>query len=66
LVEVTDGVLTLSQRPGRTRMLTPIYSNAFSAGGQIIRFKSDLGGDITELSLSLGRVYDIRFHKIGN
>tara|TARA_B100001179_G_scaffold25086_2_gene15444 strand:- start:990 stop:1505 length:516 start_codon:yes stop_codon:yes gene_type:complete len=66
LVEVTDGVLTLSQRPGRTRMLTPIYSNAFSAGGQTIRFKSDLSGDITELSLSLGRVYDMQFQRTGN
>jgi len=66
LVGVIDGVLTLSQRPGRTRMLTPIYPNAFSSGGQIIRFKGALSGEITELSLSLGRVYDMQFQKLRN
>ena len=66
LVEVIDGVLTLSQRPGRTRVLTPIYPNAFSSGGQTIRFKGALSGGITELSLSLGRVYDMQFQKIRN
>ena len=66
LVEVIDDVLTLSQRPGRTRMLTPIYPNAFSSGGQIIRFKGALSGETPELSLSLGRVYDMKFQKTRN
>jgi hypothetical protein len=66
LAEVTNGVLTLTQRPGITRILTPIYPNAFSSGGPMVRFRADASGDTNELSLSIGRVYDMRFQKIGN
>jgi len=65
-VQVSDGALTLSQRPGRTRTLTAIYPNAFSASGQIVRFMSEGDAQATELSLSLGRVYDMRFQRSGN
>jgi len=66
LAEVTNGVLTLWQRPGITRILTPIYPNAFSSGGPIVRFRADASGETNELSLSIGRVYDMRFQKTGN
>ena len=49
------------QRPGRVRILSPIYPDAFRSGGQVVRFPKDSNGRTTELSLSLGRVYDMRF-----
>ena len=64
VVGVDDGELTLWQRPNRTRMLAPIYSDAFRMGGNIVRFHRDGTGRITSLSLGLGRVYDMRFGRV--
>jgi len=64
LVRVADGQLTVWQRPDVTRTLTPIYSDGFRAGGYIYRFRRDDAGRVDALSLSLGRVYDMRFHRV--
>lgn len=62
-VRVEDGRLTMWQRPDRTRTLEPIYPDAFDAGWTV-RFRRDGSGRVNELSLSLGRVYDMRFRKV--
>jgi CubicO group peptidase (beta-lactamase class C family) len=64
LVRVADGQLTVWQRPDVTRTLTPIYSDGFRAGGYIYRFRRDDAGEVDALSVSLGRVYDMRFHRV--
>lgn len=63
-VSVADGELTIRQRPDVTRTLQPIYRDAFRMGGSIVRFQRDGSGAVDGLSLSLGRVYDMRFERI--
>jgi CubicO group peptidase (beta-lactamase class C family) len=65
VVRVEDGSLTVWQRPNDTRSLTPIYRDAFRRGGSILRFRRDDAGRVVGLSLSLGRVYDMRFERTG-
>ncbi len=64
VVRVEDGQLTLWQRPDVTRTLTPIYADGFRAGGYIYRFRRDSDGRVVALSLSTGRVYDMRFERV--
>lgn len=63
VVSVENGGLTVWQRPGITRELSPLYHDAFSMGGMVVRFRRDTAGDVDALSLSLGRVYDMRFER---
>lgn len=65
VVDVTDGELTIWQRPADVRGAIPLYRDAFILGnGSIVRFRRDGAGRPTALSLSLGRVYDMRFARI--
>jgi CubicO group peptidase (beta-lactamase class C family) len=64
VVTVSDGALVVWQRPADTRTLEPIYRDAFRARGNIFRFRRDPAGRVTTLSLSLGRVYDMRFERL--
>jgi CubicO group peptidase (beta-lactamase class C family) len=64
VVSVESGRLAVWQRPDVTRMLTPIYPDGFRAGGYIYRFRREGGGRVVALSLSLGRVYDMRFTRV--
>lgn len=64
-VYVEDGTLMVWQRPDETRALSPIYGEAFRmGGGRIVRFRRDASGAVVGLSLSLGRVYDMRFERV--
>ncbi len=64
-VYVEDGRLVVWQRPGDTRALEPIYTDAFvMGGGRIVRFRRNESGAVASLSLSLGRVYDMRFDRV--
>ncbi len=64
-VSVEDGTLVVWQRPDDERTLEPIYDDAFRmTGGRIVRFRRDAAGDVVALSLSLGRVYDMRFERV--
>jgi len=65
VVGAEDGRLTVWQRPSRTRTFAPIYKDGFRSGGNIVRFRRDASGGVTGLSLSLGRVYDMRFERVG-
>lgn len=64
-VSVEDGGLTVWQRPDVTRTLEPLYPDAFEMDGRIVRFLRGAGGRVETLSLSLGRVYDMRFERVG-
>jgi CubicO group peptidase (beta-lactamase class C family) len=64
VVSVEDGALTVWQRPNDTRTYTPVYADAFQARGTVARFRRDDEGAVVELSLSLGRVYDMRFTRV--
>lgn len=65
-VSVEDGALVVWQRPDDERRLEPIYDDAFAmGGGRVVRFRRDAAGDVVALSLSLGRVYDMRFERVG-
>lgn len=64
-ISVEDGALVVWQRPGVTRTLEPIYRDAFRMGGSIVRFRRGPSGAVDALSLSLGRVYDMRFARTG-
>lgn len=64
-VRVDDGRLTVWQRPDETRTLEPVYPDAFEMRGRTVRFRRDASGRVDALSLSLGRVYDMRFERVG-
>ena len=64
VVRVEDGQLTIWQRPDVTRTLAPIYADGFRDGRYIYRFRRDSAGRVVALSLSLGRVYDMRFERV--
>ena len=65
VVRVVNGSLVLWRRPADTWTLEPIYRDGFTAGGLTVRFRREQdGGPVTGLSLSLGRVYDMRFARI--
>jgi CubicO group peptidase (beta-lactamase class C family) len=65
VVRVESGQLVIWQRPNDTRRYAPIYRDAFRSGGYIVRFRRDGSGPPGALSLSLGRVYDMRFERVG-
>jgi CubicO group peptidase (beta-lactamase class C family) len=62
----TDGqTVTIWQRPANTEELTPLYRDGFAmGGGRVVRFRRDADGTVSSLSLSLGRVYDMRFMRL--
>jgi hypothetical protein len=58
------GKLFLRQRPALSLELRPAYRDVFEVPtGDVVRFVRDEGGRVTELSLFLGRVRDLRFRK---
>jgi hypothetical protein len=64
-VELADGKLSLHRRPSTKHELTPLYADAFrSAIGWLVRFVRDKEGKISELSLGLGRVRDLRLGRV--
>jgi hypothetical protein len=63
-VEVGEaGVLVLRDRWGQGTALRPLYPDAFSGGGSTFIFRRDASGRVQEMSLSQGRVWDLRFKK---
>jgi CubicO group peptidase (beta-lactamase class C family) len=64
-VEVEMGTFVLKDRWGQGRLLQPLYPDAFSGGGNIYIFRRDGSGRVNEMSLSQGRVWDLRFQKGG-
>lgn len=64
-VRADGDALTVWQRPNDTHELTPLYQDGFRMrGGMVVRFRRDGAGRVTALSLSLGRVYEMRFTRV--
>jgi YD repeat-containing protein len=63
-VELEDGGLVMKDRWGNGRGLAPLYPDAFRSGGNTYIFRRDASGQITEMTLSQGRVWDLRFRKM--
>jgi hypothetical protein len=59
-----EGRLYLRNRWGEGPTLVPMYPDAFRMGGSMAIFRRDSSGRITEVTLSQGRVWDIRFRKM--
>jgi hypothetical protein len=64
-VELENQTFVLKDRWGRGRLLQPLYPDAFSSGGNTFIFRRDSGGNVVGVSLSQGRVWDLRFKKVG-
>jgi hypothetical protein len=64
-VEVENGTFVMKDRWGQGRLLQPLYPDAFGSGGNTLIFRRDSAGRIVEMSLSQGRVWDLRFRKVG-
>ncbi|MDH3732440.1 MAG: beta-lactamase family protein [Gemmatimonadota bacterium] len=62
-VAVEDGALQLVDRYGDGRPLRPAYRDGFSGPGGMIIFSRDASGSVNGLSMSQGRVWDLRFTK---
>jgi CubicO group peptidase (beta-lactamase class C family) len=60
-----NGKLFVRQRPSVSLELRPAYRDAFEAPtGDVVRFIRDESGRVTEMSLFLGRVRDLRFRRL--
>jgi CubicO group peptidase (beta-lactamase class C family) len=61
-VTVEEGALVLRAKPDISFPLKPVYTDAFQAeNGALVRFYRGAGGKITEMSLGIPRVRDLRF-----
>jgi CubicO group peptidase (beta-lactamase class C family) len=59
------GKLFLRQRPAMSFELRPAYRDVFEIPtGDVVRFIRDENGKVTEISLFLGRVRDLRFRRM--
>ena len=59
-----DGKLFLKQRPALSFELRPAYRDVFEVPtGDVVRFIRDDTGKVTEMSVFLGRVRDLRFKR---
>jgi CubicO group peptidase (beta-lactamase class C family) len=59
------GKLFLRQRPALSLELRPAYRDVFEVPtGDVVRFVRDGSGKVTEMSLFLGRVRDLRFRRL--
>jgi hypothetical protein len=63
-VAATGNVLIVKRRPEATLPLRPVYKDAFSAQGLgLVRFRRDAAGAVASLSVTLDRVWDLRFER---
>lgn len=63
-VAVKENTLVVKRRPDATIALRPVYKDAFSAQGLgLVRFRRDAAGAVTALSVTLDRVWDMRFER---
>ena len=64
-VEIENGTFVLKDRWGQGQLLQPLYPDAFGGGGTTYIFRRDALDEVVEMSLSQGRVWDLRFQKVG-
>jgi CubicO group peptidase (beta-lactamase class C family) len=63
MASVENDTLVLKRRPDSTIRLTPVYADGFRGSIGFVRFHRDAGGQVTGLSVSQARVWDLRFNK---
>ncbi|MFB3852646.1 MAG: serine hydrolase domain-containing protein [Vicinamibacterales bacterium] len=63
-VVVQEGELRVLRRPNTAFVLRPVYRDGFDAQFGIVRFRRS-GGRVTEMSVGLDRVWDMRFRRVG-
>ena len=63
-VRVENGELVFHHRKLDDQVLTPVFRDAFRAGGRTVLFQRGPGGGIVGFTLSDGRVYDVRFERV--
>jgi len=61
---VANDALVLKRRPDTTIRLTPAYADGFTGGIGFVRFQRSAQGQVTGLSISQDRVWDIRFARV--
>ena len=64
-VEIENGTFVMKDRWGQGSLLQPLYPDAFGGGGNTFIFRRDRSGTVVEMTLSQGRVWDLRFQKVG-
>lgn len=62
-IEAGEDKLIIHRRPDSTFEVEPVYTDAFNGGFGMLRFHRNNGGEVEQLSLGRGRVYDMRFDK---
>jgi CubicO group peptidase (beta-lactamase class C family) len=63
-VEADGTDLKIKRRPNTTLALKPVYKDAFSAQSLgLVRFRRDADNRVTALSVTLDRLWDLRFEK---
>ena len=62
-VAAVDGSLVLKRRPDAVISLTPLFPDAYRSSIGLVRFHRDASGAVRELSVSLDRVWDMRFKR---
>ncbi|MBT8488183.1 MAG: beta-lactamase family protein [Gemmatimonadetes bacterium] len=60
-----DGALQVRHRKLATRPLTPAYEDAFLLRGAVVEFTRGEGGRVAGFTLSDGRVWGVRFERMG-
>jgi CubicO group peptidase (beta-lactamase class C family) len=64
-VIVEGGVLKVTRRPEAKLTLRPLYKDAFAAQGLgVVRFHRGANGAVSGLSVTLDRVWDLRFARV--
>ncbi|HEX7943510.1 MAG TPA: serine hydrolase domain-containing protein, partial [Phenylobacterium sp.] len=58
-------VLSPSDRPSEKIVLNGVFKDGFLRTGGLVRFTRDKAGKVTGLSYKGGRVWDLRFRKVG-
>ncbi len=61
---VEEGELVIHRRPTDAARLRPSFRDAFFTPIGFVRFLRDGAGQVVELSLGQGRVYDMRFQRV--
>jgi CubicO group peptidase (beta-lactamase class C family) len=62
-VAIKNGALVVIPPRGAEMSLEPVFSDAFTADGMLLRFQRDVSGRIASFSVDLGRVRNLSFER---
>lgn len=63
-LEVRDGRLNLVNRWGLAHPVVPAYTDAFLAGGEVLRFERGPGGRVLAMHMGSSRVWNLVFRRL--